>query len=280
MEITSLYENLIFTTVRIECLTKTNSSSIGTGCIVSYHREEGDYYFIVTNKHVIKDAVKGILQFNLSKNDQPDLGSKYSLIFNDFEKIWFGHNNPNIDIAIAPIVPFLNELKKENINIFFKAIPLIYALKQENIKEVDAIEDILIIGYPNGIYDKKNLLPIVRKGITATPANIDFEGKPIFLIDASIFPGSSGSPVFICNTGGTSKQGYDKQSKTRFIFMGIVASVFIKQDINKIEIINIPVKDIPFVKTSQMLDLGVVFKSHCIIETIESFLKTRQSITK
>ena len=45
MEITSLYENLIFTTVRIECLTKTNSSSIGTGCIVSYHREEGDYYF-------------------------------------------------------------------------------------------------------------------------------------------------------------------------------------------------------------------------------------------
>lgn len=280
MEITSLYENLIFTTVRIECLTSTNSSSIGTGCIVSYHREEGDYYFIVTNKHVIKDAVKGILQFNLSKNDQPDLGRKYSLIFNDFEKIWFGHNNPDIDIAIAPIVPFLNELKKDHINIFFKAIPLIYALKQENIKEVDAIEDILIIGYPNGIYDKKNLLPIVRKGITATPANIDFEGKPIFLIDASIFPGSSGSPVFICNTGGTSKQGFDKQSKTRFIFMGIVASVLIKQDINKIEIINIPVKDIPFVKTSQMLDLGIVFKSHCIIETIESFLKTRQSITK
>lgn len=280
MEITSIYENLIFTTVRIECLTKNNSSSVGTGCIVSYHRQEGDYYFIVTNKHVIKDTVKGLLQFNLSKNNQPDLGNKYSIVINEFEKIWFGHNNPNIDVAIAPIVPFLDELKKENINIFFKAIPLTHALSQEKIKEIDAIEDILIIGYPNGIYDKKNLLPIVRKGITATPANIDFDGTPIFLIDASIFPGSSGSPVFICNNENSSKQGYGKQSKTRFIFMGIVASVLINQDVNKIEIINIPAKDIPCVKTKQMLDLGVVFKSPCIIETIESFLKNRQNITK
>jgi hypothetical protein len=29
-----------------------------------------------------------------------------------------------------------------------------------------------MIGYPNGIWDAKNNLPVIRKGITATHANI------------------------------------------------------------------------------------------------------------
>jgi hypothetical protein len=60
---------------------------------------------------------------------------------------------------------------------------------------------VTFIGYPNGIWDSKNLLPVVMRGTTASPIEVDFEGTPRFLIDASVFGGSSGSPVFILNQG-------------------------------------------------------------------------------
>jgi V8-like Glu-specific endopeptidase len=64
--------------------------------------------------------------------------------------------------------------------------------------DLDAIERIIFVGYPNGMYDRKNYTPILRQGITATPFHLDYDGLPAFLIDASVFPGSSGSPVYSC----------------------------------------------------------------------------------
>jgi hypothetical protein len=63
------------------------------------------------------------------------------------------------------------------------------------------MEDIIMIGYPNGIWDAKHNLPIIRRGITATHPKLSYNGKPEFLIDAACFPGSSGSPVFLANIG-------------------------------------------------------------------------------
>jgi hypothetical protein len=56
-------------------------------------------------------------------------------------------------------------------------------------------------GYPNDIYDQVNNVPVVRRGITATPFQIDHNGKKEFLIDAACFPGSSGSPVIVQDFG-------------------------------------------------------------------------------
>jgi hypothetical protein len=273
MEIKSTYENLIFTTVRIETTLKNGDRSTGTGFVFNYEHNDKHFLFIVSNKHVVKDAIEGRLEFNLKKDGEPDLGNKYTLTITDFENRWIGHPDTDIDVAITPFVPILNELKKVNVDIYYRAIPASLIPSEDITREIDAVEDIIFIGYPNGIYDKKNLLPIVRKGITATPANIDFEGQPTFVIDASIFPGSSGSPVFICNVGSYTKKGTnDLFAGTRLMFLGIVASVFIKQDINTLEVVTIPAKDVPIVKTNQMIDLGVVFKSSCIVEVIENFL--------
>ncbi|MFR3321383.1 MAG: hypothetical protein ACLTSZ_09905 [Lachnospiraceae bacterium] len=76
-----------------------------------------------------------------------------------------------------------------------------YAAKEEQIEYFAAIEDITFIGYPSGLYDSVNKLPIIRQGITATPIWNQFNGENVFLIDAGVFPGSSGSPVFIYNHG-------------------------------------------------------------------------------
>ena len=144
---------------------------------------------------------------------------------------------------------------------------------QKQLDELDALEEITFVGYPNGIYDSKNLLPIIRKGTTATPPQIDYEGKPMFLVDASVFPGSSGSPVLICNTGGfATKNGF--AVGTRVMLLGLISSVLVQKEDNTLQFISIPTTTtIPIVRTTQMIDLGVVFKASTILETIHGFLK-------
>ncbi len=118
-----------------------------------------------------------------------------------------------------------------------------------------------------------NLLPVVRRGITATPVSVDFERRPAFLIDASIFPGSSGSPVFLFNVGSYSPKGKGLVFGNRIFFLGILAYVFIRKDFNTIELIDIPTGKIPGVITTQMVDLGIVYKSIVIKELIEEILR-------
>ena len=275
----SIFENILFTTVRIEATLSDNSISIGTGFVFNYVKNDKPYLFLVTNKHVIKDSIKGKLTFNQSEDGRPVLGKVYTVEYSNFEKQWIGHPQQNIDVAIMPFAPTLNELSNRGIQIFLRfitpdLIPSDKLLKEE----IDAVEDIIFVGYPENIYDDKNLLPVVRKGITATPVSVNFRGEPVFLIDASIFPGSSGSPVFLCNIGSYSPKGKGLTVGSRVFFLGIVASVFIRKDLNNIELIDIPTGKISVVTTTQMVDLGIVYKSIVIKELIEEFLKDQGGI--
>ncbi|MDH5783464.1 MAG: hypothetical protein OEZ35_07370 [Candidatus Bathyarchaeota archaeon] len=116
-------------------------------------------------------------------------------------------------------------------------------------------------------------MPVVRKGITASPIILDFRGEPQFLIDASIFPGSSGSPVFLYNPGMYADKSGGTVVGTRLYFLGIIASVFFQKDFNEIRIRSIPTVDVPVAVSRQMVDLGIVFKASTIIETIEGILQ-------
>jgi len=275
----SIFENILFTTVRIEATLPNNSINTGTGFIFNYVKSNKQYLFVVTNKHVIKDSTKGRLTFNQSDGEKPILGKFFTIEYPNFEKQWIGHSQQDIDVAIMPFAPTLNELSNRGVQIFFKAITQDLIPSDKILREdIDAVEDIVFIGYPSDIYDKRNLLPVVRKGITATPISVDFEGRPTFLIDASIFPGSSGSPVFLCNIGSYSPKGKGLVVGSRIFFLGIVASVFIRKDLNTIELIDIPTGKIPVVATTQMVDLGIVYKAVVIKELIEEFLKTRGEI--
>jgi len=275
----SIFENILFTTVRIEVSLPNNSIRTGTGFIFYYVKNDKQYLFVVTNKHVIKDSAKGKLTFNQSDAEKPSLGKVFTIEYPNFERQWIGHPQQDIDVAIMPFAPVLNELSNRGVQIFFKSItPDLIPSDKVLREEIDAVEDIVFVGYPSDIYDRRNLLPVVRKGITATPISVDFEGKPAFLIDASIFPGSSGSPVFLCNIGSYSPKGKGLVVGSRVFFLGVVASVFIRKDLNTIELIDIPTGKVPVVVTTQMVDLGIVYKSIVIKELIEEFLKARGEI--
>ena len=58
-----------------------------------------------------------------------------------------------------------------------------------------------LLGYPYGFYDQKHYLPVWKTGHVASEPAVDFEGRPVFLVDVSAFPGMSGSPVLAVANG-------------------------------------------------------------------------------
>jgi hypothetical protein len=272
MEVSSIAEQLYFTTIRVETVDSSGDKGVGTSFIFKYTAEKKQYPFLVTNKHVVSGAQKGSLTFTQARDGKPLLGTGYRLDIESFESIWHGHANPNIDVTITPFAPILNHIGNAGANIYFRMIGSELVPSEDDLKQVDAIEEVVFIGYPVGIWDTKNLLPVARKGISASPIAIDFLGEPQFLVDASIFPGSSGSPVFLYNTGMYATKSGGTVVGTRLRFLGIIASVFFQEDVNEIRVRSIPTVDVPVAVSRQMIDLGVVFKASTIREVIEAFL--------
>jgi len=270
MQVNSIAEQLLFTTVRIETTTPDGIGA-GTAFIFNYRQEEKQYLFLITNKHVIRGAIKGRFFFTLSDGQAPQIGKRFDVEMNEFEQRWHGHPDPEIDVAAMPLVPILKEIERAGKTVFFRSITDSLIPSTEQVNELDAIEEVMFIGYPNGIFDSKNLMPVVRRGTTATHLQIDYEGKPLFLIDASVFPGSSGSPVLIVNTGGYATRGAFNVGN-RVLFLGIVSSVAIREEQGQITFITSPVAQIPVVRTQQMIDLGIVYKASAILETVKTLV--------
>ena len=206
-------------------------------------------------------------------NQEPSLEKGFYLTIPDWQCLWFYHPNSEIDIAICPFLPIIQRVKEDfKQNLFFKAIPRKAIPEQDEINSLNAMEEVIFVGYPNGMWDSIHNLPILRKGITASPLQINFENRPQFLIDASVFGGSSGSPLFIVNDGAY----LDKGSiciGSRFYFLGVVSAVYFRTQINNVEARTIPTSIIPVVENQEMIDLGIVFKSQTILDTIDIFLK-------
>jgi hypothetical protein len=135
--------------------------------------------------------------------------------------------------------------------------------------DIDVVRPILFVGYPNGMFDHKHFTPIVRQGAIATPPELDFNDEPVFLIDASVFPGSSGSPVF----------SYARSFKGQIVsvkLLGVISSVYTQRTDGRIEWIPAPTQSEPVPSISQMIDLGVVLKAHLVRETIADFWRSQR----
>jgi len=202
MQVDSIAEQLFFTTVRIDTIAQNGGTGSGTGFFFSYKRGETNYPFVVTNKHVVMGMREGALSFLQRQDQTPQLGQGFRLRIDDWQDAWFGHPSPEIDIAICPFAPIEAHIKEQHdLDLFYRYVSDEMIPTVEQATKLDALESVTFIGYPNGVWDSKNLLPVARRGMTASPISVDFENTPRFLVDASVFGGSSGSPVFIMNQG-------------------------------------------------------------------------------
>lgn len=273
MEITSLSENLLFTTVKIDTVNNSGVGGSGTGFLFTHKYKEKTYPFIVTNKHVVQEANQGELTFIQQDGENPKLGDSYKIYFDDFEKNWIGHPDKNIDITVMPLAPITDLITKQGVKIFYKTVGTDHIPNEEQKKEIDAFEEVIFIGYPNGIWDSKNFLPIMRKGTTATPFIVDYEGEKKFLIDASVFGGSSGSPVFIYQSGAYTTKNGPIKAGTKFYFVGVIAAVYFKTDAHDIVSLPIPTNMKNYAIDKEMIDLGIVFKAETVISAIENAIE-------
>lgn len=252
MNINDISTQLIYTTVPIYTQNQDLVSS-GTGFIFSMIESDiSSIPFLVTNYHVLENMENGYFELHIAKNNKPT-NETIRIQFN--RNILLNNKLENLDLVAIPIAGMLDELNSKGINLFYRTIDQNIIPNSEQVRNLSSMEQITFIGYPNGIYDTVNKIPVLRQGITATPIWNEFQGKKEFLIDAGVFPGSSGSPVFIYNSG-----SYPTNDGivigNRLLFVGIVTQTLQQVNENK-----------------NYLDLGIVINSNAMQEEINKLIE-------
>lgn len=194
---------LVHSTVRIECTDSQNRTSSGSGYIFMFCETNGTAFpCVVTNKHVVEGATRGVFHLTLKKDDgTPELGRHEAVVLNDLSRYCVPHPTTTIDLVAFPIGTILNNASQEGRAYYYVPLGKEVLASNDLLESLPPMEEIVMIGYPNGLWDQLHNLPIIRRGITATHPKLKLNGKPEFLIDAACFPGSSGSPVFLANIG-------------------------------------------------------------------------------
>ena len=227
----SLANQHLLNTVRILVRRKDGSHSVGTGFM---HRfcETGDEAIqcVVTNRHVISESVLCELVFRSRKVDAVDAPVVASTIrFEEgFEERWFKHPDERVDLAVLPVSNEFRQMIGNGFTPLYKATQLSQLVTAEAAAKLNAVEEILMVGYPNGLWDETNNLPITRRGITASPVSVGWNGRNEFLIDCSVYPGSSGSPIYLFSPSGTRLSVEHRLIPTnQVMLLGVVKSVFV-----------------------------------------------------
>ena len=256
-------EQVFFTTVRISIVAENNfNMSIGTGFLLRTKlTENDDVILLIYNKHVLSNR-KGTVILNFTKRkgleDIPDLGNLHTININGLGDNYFEHPDPNIDLAC------FNLSVVGQLGLYFKTINMpMFA----NFQEEDLLpgSDIWFVGYPENRYDVKNNLPLLRKGYIASLPKVDFNSEKHFIVDAQVFQGSSGSPVFT-------------PIGNEFKLIGVITATMIKH--SQLEIVP-TLQDQKGIQ--QILGLGIVIKSTSLRELVElavEEIRSRISSTK
>ncbi|HZK96398.1 MAG TPA: serine protease [Prolixibacteraceae bacterium] len=267
----SASEQLTYSTVRIECEYNDGTRGTGTGFFFQFLKDEvSDRYIpvVITNKHVINGATKGRLIFTKANaNNEPIDTQHFQVYIDNFESFWRKHPATDVDLCAMPIAPFLTEASNRGEKLFYISLDKSLIPSDQQLSDFSALEEILMVGYPNGIWDHVNNKPILRKGITATHPNFDYCGKKEIMIDAACFPGSSGSPVFVFNEGGyRDKRGNTFMGGSRIILLGILYAGPQHTAQGEIQIIDVPTSERPIAISRIPNNLGLIIKSERIFE--------------
>lgn len=258
----SIPEQLLYSTLRIECFDSNSSLySIGTGFLLSRPVGNNSYkIYLVSNKHVLVGAETIAITFTCVKNGEPDHGKTMRFPIVNIKGNVVEHYNPDVDIAVLECTGLFITMQDQ---LFVKYVPY-EMLAGFSEQELNVAENVFFIGYPDNRYDVKNNLPLIRQGMIASHPKFDYNGNPVFVIDAQVFPGSSGSPVFIDLTFENIKNGQIVIGERQIKLLGIVSQTMIRNN----QLQAIPTGTC--FSTQEVLGLGVVFKATSIKELIDN----------
>jgi hypothetical protein len=239
--------------------------------------------YLVTNKHVLppegqqQDIKIRVVVRNRDGSDRvamvtvPIVGSDGKYL--DSVRV---HHDPNTDVAAVNIA---FAAFREKFRLLIDAIMTGRHLDVSMLLTSDKIQSsgigmgsqVYIIGFPDALFDPRNISPILRRGIIATDPVEGFnfneslrrsiafpEHVNGFLIDANIYPGSSGSLVVLAPDYLAKNMGQDsKNADLHPSILGIVAG-------------SIPILDAALHSYTR-IGLGIVYSADSIRDVIDSF---------
>lgn len=188
-QLITFQELSINSTIKIENHRKDGNVVYGTGFFFTYVVDGNRMPVMITNKHV--SAMSDYCVFTIKGVDaQGAVSIKRIRMTGE----WIEH--PTLDLSCYSYGTELTKLfgqyglKPINVTFFTESIP-----SPQEINNLYPAQDVYMIGYPAGLEDMYNNLPLMRKGITSTPYRLKFNNGAMFPVDIPAFPGSSGSPV-------------------------------------------------------------------------------------
>lgn len=202
-------------------------TGVGTSFFVRYQNT----LFLFTTYHQVQDSTHLkilMLAENQTKRETLEISSS------QFIKI------VNMDLAMADVTEMIKDSP------IYKNLKIKAFVVEDNIdylNDIDLLDDIFFIGYPSGLIDTQNLTPLMRRCSFSSIYSEDFSGEPVFIIDGSVFPGSSGSPVFHVGE--------------KISLLGIISSAVVKQSKHE----------------TQYIDLGKAIKTKAILAMIKAYKK-------
>ncbi|ELY0827063.1 trypsin-like peptidase domain-containing protein [Salmonella enterica] len=254
-------QNIYKSTVRIESDTP-DGGSVGTGFWFLFPIHENSIVpLLVTNKHVVRNAKQTRIRLNVSSESDSSLRF-FDVNIEQGESAFLMHPDASVDICVFVAAPLFSQMEAQGIN------PNLFFFSERNLRSdqfITPIEEVHMTGYPNGLWDMVNNRPITRRGITASSVLEDWQGRPEFLIDMACFGGSSGSPVYILNSGMYQVEDGIAAGE-RFILLGLLYAGPTVNVNGNIEIINVPTATSAVVKTTLGMNLGMVIKAEKLID--------------
>lgn len=259
-------EQLLHTVVRIECPVPGGTIA-GTGFFYGFFDDgKTENLCIVSNKHVLLGHSVCRIVFTAQGTDgQPDLTKLIPVTITDLAASVIPHPDQSVDLAIVNISGIVNELQKRGTPVYFSYCNDGTIPDAATRASLTPLEDILTVGFPGTVWDTTHNLPIFHRGITATPINVDFQGRKEFLIDSAVWAGASGSPVFLYEQGALFDIRRNNTSfGWRLMLLGIVYANVLQDVSGDIHVQQIPT--VPHVDSGVPSNLGICISSQRILD--------------
>lgn len=206
----------------------------------------------MSNRHVFGNSSETIsFNFHKAKNDYsgPALGE--IVVFECEALPDQEHPDREIDLACINITGV--QIGTPGNNVYYKHLTdkIVSDFTEDDLLPG---KEVWFVGYPENRFDVAHNLPILRKGCIASMPKINFNAKKEFIIDAQVFPGSSGSPVFALLNG-------------ELKLIGIIAKTMIRNQ----ELETLPTGF--SLGIQQIIGLGIVIKATAFKELVERVVK-------
>lgn len=273
----SLNEAFLKSTVLVTFATASGGQSAGTGFLVFREVETGKgHVLLVTNKHVLPpegSEVSVDIRVVTKTGERPEVRTvRVPLVGRDGKYLPNVRLHPDAGCDVAAI-NVTEQVVGEKIEATWLPVDLLASAERLKNEDITVGDEIFLLGYPDAIFDVRNASPLLRRGVIAS---VPLEGYSFnaslrrrfglaehidgFLIDASVFPGSSGSLVILKQQPTTLGPGGETvvsgKKKIPYI-LGIVSG-------------SLPITDTA-IGSTQRMGLGIVYSANAIRETIERF---------